>query len=96
MEKRAFSECIKTRDKGWVTIWEDFKDDCYLNIMPRLVIWLNKPLLQYYCNDEYLKGLNNMNTIIGINIHSFIIGSPGSCLMGLWIYGSCYSFIYNG
>ena len=59
-----------------MTIWEDFKDNCYLNTMPRLVIWLNKPLSQYYRDNEYLKGLNNINTIIGINIHSFIIESP--------------------
>ena len=57
-------------------IWEDSGDDRYLNTMPRLVIWLNKPLSRYYHDDEYLEGLNNINTIIGINIHSFIIESP--------------------
>ena len=44
--------------------------------MPRLVIWLNKPLSRYYRDDEYLEGLNDMNTIIGMNIHLFIIESP--------------------
>ena len=44
--------------------------------MPRLVILLNKPLWRYYGDDKYLKGLNNINTIISINIHSFIIESP--------------------
>ena len=59
-----------------MTIWEDSKDDRYLNTMPRLVIWLNKPLSRYYRDDEYLEGLNDMNTIIGMNIHLFIIESP--------------------
>ena len=57
-------------------IWEDFEDDCYLNTMLRLVILLNKPLLWYYCDDEYFEGLNNMNIIIGMNIYLFIIESP--------------------
>jgi hypothetical protein len=78
VEKGAFSECIRTGGRGWVTIWEDSEDDCYLNTMPRLVIWLNKPLSRYYRDDEYLEGLNDMNTIIGMNIHSFIIESPAN------------------
>ena len=55
-----------------MTIWEDSEDNCYLNTMLRLVIWLNKPLSRYYRDDEYLKGLNDMNTIIGMNIHSLL------------------------
>lgn len=77
VEKGAFGECIRTGGRGWVMIWEDSGDDRYLNTMPRLVIWLNKPLSRYYHDDEYLEGLNNINTIIGMNIHSFIIESPG-------------------
>ena len=83
VEKGAFSEYIRTGGRGWVMIWEDSEDDCYLNTMPRLVIWLNKPLSRYYRDDEYLEGLNDMNTIIGMNIHSFIIESPGSGPTGL-------------
>ena len=56
---------------------ERLRDDRYLNTMPRLVIWLNKPLSRYYRDDEYLEGLNDINMIIGINIHLFIIESPG-------------------
>ena len=64
--------------------------------MLRLVIWLNKPLSRYYRNDEYLKGLNDMNTIIGINIHLFIIGSPNINLAALrdWqslLVAKCFS-----
>ena len=44
--------------------------------MPRLVILLNKPLSRYYGDDKYLEGLNNINTIISINIYLFIIESP--------------------
>ncbi len=57
--------------------------------MPRLVIWLKKPLSRYYCDNEYLEGLNDMNTIIGMNIHSFIIESPGPG-------GGRYSVYSNG
>ena len=76
MEKGAFSKYIRTGSRGWVTIWEDSKDNYYLNTMPRLVILLNKPLSRYYGDDKYLEGLNNINTIISINIHLFIIESP--------------------
>ena len=45
---------------------------------------LYKPLSRYYRDDEYLKALNDMNTIIGMNIHSFIIGSPASTFAVSW------------
>jgi hypothetical protein len=93
VEKEAFSKYIKTKGKGWVTIWEDFKDNCYLNTILRLVILLNKPLSQYYRDNKYLKNLNNINTIISINIHLFIIKSPtiykallASSLVGVYFY----------
>ena len=35
-----------------------------------------KPLSRYYRDNEYLRALNDMNTISSMNIHSFIIGSP--------------------
>ena len=76
MEKGAFGKCIRTEGRGWVTIWKDFKDNYYLNTILRLVILLNKPLSRYYRDDKYLKSLNDINTIIGINIHLFIIKSP--------------------
>jgi hypothetical protein len=55
---------------------EDSEDNHYLNTMPRLIIWLNKPLSRYYRDYEYLEGLNDINTIINMNIHLFIIESP--------------------